>query len=114
MAILLSFLCIKNINNSIYLVIIFCFLGFFGAYTLVLLSHYRALFHEKIIGKVLTTANLFNFFGVFLIQWLTGFIIFNLTERYNISIETSFNIAFLMVIICLIFSTLLYLKTDEI
>ena len=45
------------------------------------MSHYRVLFEEAIIGKVLTTANLFNFFGVFIIQWLTGVIIFNLMKN---------------------------------
>ena len=47
------------------------------------MSHYRVLFEEAIIGKVLTTANLFNFFGVFIIQWFTGVIIFNLNEKYG-------------------------------
>ena len=77
------------------------------------MSHYRVLFEEEIIGKVLTTANLFNFFGVFLIQWLTGVIIFNLNEKYGLPIDTTFNIAFLMIIICLVISTVFYLKTDE-
>ena len=88
-------------------------LGFFGAFTLILMSHYRVLFDEKIIGKVLTTANLFNFFGVFIIQWLTGVIIFNLNEKYDFSISTSYNVAFLMIIVCLLISTIFYLKTDE-
>ena len=68
---------------------------------------------EAIIGKVLTTANLFNFFGVFIIQWLTGIIIFNLNEKYGFSITTSYNIAFLMIIVCLLISTIFYLRTDE-
>ena len=77
------------------------------------MSHYRVLFEEAIIGKVLTTANLFNFFGVFTIQWLTGVIIFNLNVKYGFSINASFNIAFLIVILCLLFSTFFYLRTDE-
>ena len=89
------------------------FLGFFGAFTLILMSHYRVLFESAIIGKVLTSANLFNFLGVFIIQWLTGIIILNLNEKYGFSITTSFNVAFLMVIICLLISTFLYLRTDE-
>ena len=77
------------------------------------MSHYRVLFEEVIIGKVLTTANLFNFFGVFMVQWLTGVIIFNLNEKYGFSISTSYNIAFLMIILCLLISTIFYLRTDE-
>ena len=113
MAFLISLLCINIIGSKIFFLILFCFLGFFGAFTLILMSHYRVLFEEEIIGKVLTTANLFNFFGVFLIQWLTGVIIFNLNEKYGLPIDTTFNIAFLMIIICLVISTVFYLKTDE-
>ena len=113
MAFLISLLCISIIDNKIFLLILFCLLGFFGAFTLILMSHYRVLFEEAIIGKVLTTANLFNFFGVFIIQWLTGVIIFNLNEKYGYSIATSYNIAFLMIIVCLLISTIFYLRTDE-
>ena len=113
MAFLISLLCISFINSIIYFLILFCLLGFFGAFTLILISHYRTLFEEVIIGKVLTTANLFNFFGVFLIQWLTGVIIFNLNEKYGFSITTSYNIAFFTIIACLLISTIFYLRTDE-
>ena len=114
MAFLISLLCISSINNFIFIVILFCLLGFFGAFTLILMAHYRILFEEEIIGKVLTTANLFNFFGVFLTQWFTGVIIFNLNEKYGFSIITSFNIAFMIIILCLLISTIFYLKTDEV
>ncbi len=113
MTFLISLLCISIINNKIFFLILFCLLGFFGAFTLILMSHYRVLFEEAIIGKVLTTANLFNFFGVFVTQWLTGVIIFNLNDKYGFSIATSYNIAFLMIIICLLISTIFYLRTDE-
>lgn len=114
MAFLISLLCISNINNLIFILIIFCLLGFFGAFTLILMAHYRVLFEEEIIGKVLTTANLFNFFGVFITQWLTGIVIFNLNEKYGFSITTSFNIAFMIIVLCLLTSTIFYLKTDEV
>ena len=113
MAFLISLLCISIIDNKIFFLILFCLLGFFGAFTLILMSHYRVLFEEAIIGKVLTTANLFNFFGVFIIQWSTGLIIFNLNEKYGFSIATSYNFAFLMIIVCLLISTIFYLRTDE-
>tara|TARA_A100001015_G_C14659723_1_gene582518 strand:- start:147 stop:695 length:549 start_codon:yes stop_codon:yes gene_type:complete len=113
MVFLISLLCISAINNKIFFLILFCLLGFFGAFTIILIAHYRVLFEEAIIGKVLTTANLFNFFGVFIIQWLTGVIIFNLNELYSFSIATSYNIAYLMVIVCLLISTIFYLRTDE-
>ena len=113
MAFLISLLCLSIINNKIFFLILFCLLGFFGAFTLILMSHYRVLFEEAIIGKVLTTANLFNFFGVFIIQWLTGVIIFNLNEKYGFSIATSYNVAFSMIIVCLLISSIFYLRTDE-
>ncbi|MAH89583.1 MAG: hypothetical protein CMJ06_06070 [Pelagibacterales bacterium] len=114
MAFLISLLCISDINNLIFILILFCFLGFFGAFTLILMAHYRVLFEEEIIGKVLTTANLFNFFGVFITQWFTGVVIFNLNDKYGFSITTSFNIAFMIIVLCLLISTIFYLKTDEV
>ena len=113
MAFLISLLCVSTLGNKIFFLILFCLLGFFGAFTLILMSHYRVLFEEAIIGKVLTTTNLFNFFGVFVIQWLTGVIIFNLNEKYGFSIATSYSIAFLMIIVCLLISTIFYIRTDE-
>ena len=113
MAFLISILCINSFNNKIFFLILFCLLGFFGAFTLILMSHYRALFEEAVIGKVLTTANLFNFFGVFITQWFTGVIILNLNTKYGISIANSFSIAFLLIIICLLIATIFYLRTDE-
>ena len=92
----------------------FSFMGLFGGFTLVLLSHYRSLFNENIIGKVLTSANLFNFSGVFLIQWITGVIIYHGSNTFNFSDQLSFSFAFLLVIILLLFSTYLYSKTDEV
>ena len=114
MAFLISLLCLSKTNSLIFILILFCLLGFFGAFTLILMAHYRVLFKQEIIGKVLTTANLFNFFGVFITQWFTGVVIFNLNEKYGFSISTSFNIAFLVIVMCLLISTIFYLKTDEI
>ncbi len=112
-AILIGLLCLNEFNHIFHLTIVFCLIGFFGAFTLILISHYRALFDENIIGKVLTTANLFNFSGVFIIQWFTGFIIYNLNEKYNLPIQTSFTVAFFSVIFFLIIAIFFYFKTDE-
>ena len=114
MCILLGGLCL-NLNYNYYLLlIIFSLIGFFGAFTLVLISHYRVLFNKKIIGKVLTTANLFNFSGVFFVQWLTGLIIFQSKKQYYFSNYLSFSLAFLVVIFFLCVSIYFYSKTDEV
>ena len=110
----LLLLSLKIVNSILFLMIMFSFMGLFGGFTLVLLSHYRALFNENIIGKVLTSANLFNFSGVFLIQWITGVIIYHGANTFNFSDQLSFSFAFLLVIILLLFSTYLYSKTDEV
>ena len=114
MAFLISLLCITTLNSLVFILILFCLLGFFGSFTLILMAHYRALFEEEIIGKVLTTANLFNFFGVFITQWFTGVVILNLNDKYGFSITSSFNIAFMIIVLCLLISTVFYLKTDEV
>ena len=114
MCFLLGGLCLNFNYNYYSLLIIFSLIGFFGAFTLVLISHYRVLFNKKIIGKVLTTANLFNFSGVFFVQWLTGLIIFQSKKQYYFSNYLSFSLAFLVVIFFLCVSIYFYSKTDEV
>ena len=94
--------------------IAFSILGFIGSYTLILIAHYKDLFEENNIGKVLTTANLFNFSGVFFVQWFTGFIIQISVDRFKSSEETGYMISFISLILCLFLSILLYIKTDDV
>ncbi len=116
-AIIVSFflilLCLKIVNSILSLMVMFSFMGLFGGFTLVLLSHYRSLFNSNIIGKVLTTANLFNFSGVFFIQWITGLIIYNLNENLEFSLRNSYSCAFIFVIFTLTIAIFFYSKTDE-
>ena len=114
MSFLLSGLCLNYNYNYYLLLIIFSLIGFFGAFTLVLISHYRALFDKNIIGKVLTTANLFNFSGVFFVQWITGAIIFHSKQKYHLTNYSSFSLAFVFIILLLSVAVYFYSKTDEI
>ena len=102
-----------SINNFFFIIIIFSIYGFFGAFTLVVLDHYRRLFGNEIIGKVLTSANLFNFGGVFFIQWITGFIIDYVTENNEFTVSQGFTLSFVIVAIFLALSTLFYVSADE-
>ena len=70
--ILLFILSIITEINSIYLYILFCILGFFGAFSVALISHYQVLFDKEYEGRALSTANFFNFGWSFFVQWLTG------------------------------------------
>ena len=110
---LLALLAMKDINNYFNVLIVFSFFGFLGAFTLVVLDHYRKLFAIEILGKVLTSANLFNFGGVFFVQWITGIIIQYSTDRLGISIQKAFSLSFIIVGFFLFLSILFYLKTDE-
>ena len=94
--------------------IIFSLFGFIGAYTLIVISHYKALFETKIVGKVLTTANLFNFGGVFFVQWLTGFIIHLSVVEFNTTKVLAYKLSFLTVVFFLFISIFLYFKTDDV
>ena len=111
--ILLLLLTILKVSNYYYILIIFCLYGFIGAFTLVVLDHYRKLFDSRILGKVLTSANLFNFGGVFFIQWVVGMVIDFSTERIGISIDQAFSISFILVGLLLLLSILFYFKSDE-
>ena len=107
---LLSF--ISNINSN-YLYILFCALGFFGAFSVALISHYQVLFDKEYMGRALSTANFFNFGGVFFIQWLTGKIIFIMGGNSSGAPIGAYRVAFLFVAILLLVSLCIYLFTNE-
>lgn len=97
----------------VYLYILFCALGFFGAFSVALISHYQVLFDKEYMGRALSTANFFNFGGVFLIQWLTGKIIYSMGGNSAGASELAYRIAFLFVAILLFISLIIYLFSSE-
>ena len=103
---------ISNINIT-YLYILFCILGFFGAFSVALISHYQVLFDKEYMGRALSTANFFNFGGVFFIQWLTGKIIFIMGGNSSGAPIEAYRSAFLFVAILLLVSLCIYLFTNE-
>ncbi len=107
---LLSFI---KIDNFYFIFSIFSIYGFLGAFTLVILDHYRCLFDKDILGKVLTSANLFNFGGVFFVQWITGLVIEFSSNKERLSVETGFVISFALISFFLLLSVYFYSKSDE-
>ena len=110
-------MCILALVENLSLIenyVIFSLFGFVGAYTLIVISHYKDLFETKIVGKVLTTANLFNFGGVFFVQWLTGFIIHLSVVEFNYTKAVAYKLGFLTVVVFLVASIFLYFKTDDV
>ena len=103
---------ISNINIT-YLYILFSILGFFGAFSVALISHYQVLFDKEYMGRALSTANFFNFGGVFFIQWLTGKIIFIMGGNSSGAPIDAYRVAFLFVAILLFLSLCIYLFTNE-
>ena len=111
--ILLFFLSIITEINSIYLHILFCILGFFGAFSVALISHYQVLFDKEYMGRALSTANFFNFGGVFFVQWLTGKIIYLMGGDSTGAPIEAYRMAFLFVAILLLISLCIYLFSNE-
>ncbi|MDG2001327.1 MAG: MFS transporter [Alphaproteobacteria bacterium] len=103
---------ISNINST-YLYILFCVLGFFGAFSVALISHYQVLFDKEYMGRALSTANFFNFGGVFFIQWFTGKIIFIMGGSSSGAPIEAYRVAFLFVAILLLASLCIYLFSNE-
>ena len=107
---IISFIPILKLN---YLFILFSIFGFFGAFSVALISHYQSL-HDKIhMGKALTTANFFNFGGVFLIQWITGKIIYFTSAGALVASKQSYVCAFLFVAFSLFIALLIYMFSNE-
>ena len=111
--ILLFILSIITEINSIYLHILFCILGFFGAFSVALISHYQVLFDKEYMGRALSTANFFNFGGVFFVQWLTGKIIYLMGGDSSAAPIEAYRMAFLFVAILLLISLCIYLFSNE-
>jgi hypothetical protein len=65
------------------------------------------------MGRALTTANFFNFGGVFLIQWITGKIIFFMGGNSSGAPLEAYRIAFLFVAILLSISLCIYMLSNE-
>ena len=107
--ILLCILSLISNVSSIYLHILFCILGFFGAFSVALISHYQTLFGKEYMGRALSTANFFNFGGVFLIQWLTGKIIYFMGGDSSSAPIEAYRVAFLFVAALLLISLFIYL-----
>ena len=103
---------ITNIDTT-YLYILFCMLGFFGAFSVALISHYQVLFDKEYMGRALSTANFFNFGGVFLVQWLTGKIIYFMGGDASGAPIEAYRLAFLFVAILLLISLCIYLFSNE-
>ena len=111
--ILLFILSIITDINSIYLYILFCILGFFGAFSVALISHYQVLFDKEYMGRALSTANFFNFGGVFFVQWLTGKIIYLMGGDSTGAPIEAYRLAFLFVAILLLISLCIYFFSNE-
>ena len=111
--ILLFILSIITDINSIYLYILFCILGFFGAFSVALISHYQVLFDKEYMGRALSTANFFNFGGVFFVQWLTGKIIYLMGGDSSGAPIEAYRLAFLFVAILLLIALFIYFFSNE-
>jgi MFS family permease len=57
------------------LIVCFAGLGFFSAYTSVLIAHGKSLFPARLVGRGMTLLNMGTMGGVFLTQTMTGFVI---------------------------------------
>lgn len=56
-------------------ILLFCFVGLSGPYTILLLAHARALFPDHLTGRAITTVNVANFLGVSVMQIVPGWIL---------------------------------------
>ncbi len=89
--------------------VIFGALGLTGAFSVLLLAHYRALFPVRLVGRALTFTNFFNFGGVFVLQWTTGLVIAGQGGTADGAPPAAYTTAFLMIAGVLALATLAYL-----
>ncbi len=89
--------------------VLFGTLGLTGAFSVLLLAHYRALFPVRLVGRALTFTNFFNFGGVFALQWTTGLVIAGRGGTAAGAPPEAYTAAFLMIAGVLLLATFAYL-----
>ena len=101
-------------TKNFILLLLICFLSIFlDAFSVALISHYQVLFDKEYMGRALSTANFFNFGGVFFVQWLTGKIIYLMGGDSSAAPIEAYRMAFLFVAILLLISLCIYLFSNE-
>lgn len=94
--------------------VLFGWLGFVGAFSVMLLAHYRALFPVRLVGRALTFTNFFNFGGVFVLQWTTGLVLLALGGTDAGAPPAAYTAAFLGVAGALLLSVAAYLFARDV
>lgn len=94
--------------------VLFGWLGFVGAFSVMLLAHYRALFPVRLVGRALTFTNFFNFGGVFVLQWTTGLVLLALGGSDAGAPAFAYTVAFLGVAGALLLSVVAYLFARDV
>ena len=89
--------------------VLFGVLGLVGAFSVLLLAHYRALFPVRLVGRALTFTNFFNFGGVFVLQWTTGLVLSSRGGTASGAPPEAYTTAFLMIAVVLALATFAYL-----
>ena len=89
--------------------VLFGALGLVGAFSVLLLAHYRALFPVRLVGRALTFTNFFNFGGVFVLQWTTGLVLASQGGTAAGAPPAAYTTAFLMIAGILAAATFVYL-----
>ncbi len=89
--------------------VLFGLLGLVGAFSVLLLAHYRALFPVRLVGRALTFTNFFNFGGVFVLQWTTGLVLASQGGTASGASPAAYTMAFLMIAGVLAAATCIYL-----
>ncbi|MFP6744393.1 MAG: MFS transporter [Alphaproteobacteria bacterium] len=88
-------------------------LGFVGTYSIMIMTHGRASFPERLVGRAVTIVNFANFTGVAVMQFAVGAIVGAFEATDGAAPETAYRIAFGFLAVTLIIALSFYLRVGD-
>ncbi len=88
-------------------------LGFVGTYSIMIMTHGRASFPERLVGRAVTIVNFANFTGVAVMQFMVGAIVGTFELADGAAPETAYRTAFGFLAVTLIIALSFYLRVGD-
>lgn len=89
-------------------------LGLVGNYGVVILTHGRAIFPDRLVGRAVTVVNSAIFFGIAALQIVIGLIIGAFTPLDGVAPEAAYRTAFAFLAAAIALALVFYLRVDDV
>ncbi len=94
-------------------VLLLTMLGFIGTYSIMIMTHGRASFPERLVGRAVTIVNFANFTGVAVMQFAVGAIVGTFEATDGAAPEAAYRLAFGFLATTLIVALVFYIQVGD-